>query len=229
MPEKLKVRVIKTGDMRTIDDAVPIKSAAEFWQMSDAIWHQKPPELKLACFSLGAKMPVEKARDTLNEVLAHIDEKLVVSAIDKVMQMEGPHSDDKISFNPGFLASPAAVHIGTYNWDDRNTWRYANVDGVVQGVEFTDGHKDRHRELFASLDFTDKSRSIARLNYSMQRIQMSQDTETSLNMSIWHSDFAETGYEGNHPEAVPLSVAQEIKVIGALQAMSGIVFDRQHG
>ena len=116
-----------------LGDCLRNQSAAEFWQMSDAIWHQKPPELKLACFSLGAKMPVEKARDTLNEVLAHIDEKLVVSGIDKVMQMEGPHSDDKISFNPGFLASPAAVHIGTYNWDDRNTWRYANVDGVVQG------------------------------------------------------------------------------------------------
>lgn len=222
MSEKLRVRVIKTGERRTLSDVEPLDSAAKFWRVSDAIWRQKPATLKLACFSMAAKMPVLEARDTLNEVLAAIDEKLVVSGINKAMKLEGPHSDDKITLMPALLASPAEVHVGTYNWDQRNNWRYATINGEQQGVEFTDGHKDYHRELFASFDFRDKkNRSTARLNYSVQRIQMSQDTTISLNMSIWHSDFAANGYEGNQLQEVPLTVAQEFKLIDAFQAMSG--------
>ena len=225
MAEMLNVRVMETGEERTIADVVPTESAELYWQISDGIWRRKPAELKLACYRMPSIMPTLEARDALNEVFTDIDEELVVSGIGKAVKLAGSHPFGEVEFSPELLDNPAGSHVGTFNWDQRNTWRPADIDGREGVVEFTDDHKDKHRELFAGFDYRDDKRRIVELIYSMQRMQYKQDHPTYLLMRIWYSEFADIGYEGDHLKRVLLSVEQELKVLGVFQAMGGVALE----
>lgn len=222
MAEMLNVRVRDTGEERTIADVEPTESAKLFWQVSNAIWEQRSKTDTFTRFDVASALPMLEARDTLNEVLGGIDEGLVIAGIGKAVKLNGFRADDQIELAPELLDTPARVHIGTYNWDEQNTWRHVDIAGKSECVMFTDGHKDKYRELNASFGYWDKNRQAVELTYAMQRIQLTQDQPISLSMNIWHSQFAETGYEGSNLKHVPLSVEQELRVLRAFQAIGGI-------
>lgn len=224
MAEMLNVRVISTGERLTIPDVEPTESAALFWQISDEIWRQKPKDLDLTCNAVESAMPVLEARDALNEVIGGISRKLLVSGVDKTIKLYG-RRDEEVELKPKLLDSPISSDVGTFNWDEQSTWSHANIDGKLEGVEFTDGHRDRYRELYAGLWFKDEDNQHVNLTYSMQRIQYKQDRPTSLTMSIWYNRFAETGYEGNHLKHAKLSMEQELRVLRVFQAIGGITLD----
>lgn len=224
MAEMLNVRVMDTGEERAIPDVEPVESAKLFWQISDGIWQQRPENLSLTFHAVDSVMSVLEARDTLNEVIGGISKKLLVSGVNKTIKLYG-HRDEEVELTPKLLDSPISSCVGTFNWDERNTSRYTEIDGKMEVIAFTDGHQDRHRELYAGLWFKDEDDQHVDLTYSMQRIQYKQDRPTSLTMSIWYSRFAETGYEGNHLKHVPLSIEQELRVLRAFQAIGGITLD----
>jgi len=225
MAEMLNIRVIETDEELTIPDVEPTASAELFWRLSDEIWRQKPEQSRLAFFSVASAIPTVEARDALNEALVEIDEELVVSGIGKAIKIGGFRPDAEVELTPELLDNPAGSQLGTFNWDEHNISRIAYIEGEKKHVVFTDDHKDRHRELYAGFDYRDENNSTVQLTYSMQRIQHAQDHPTSLNMNIWHSRFAETGYEGNHLKSVPLSIEQELSVLKVFQAMGGITLE----
>lgn len=222
MAEMLNVRVMDTGEKRIIPDTEPTQSAQLFWQISDEIWRQKPDTLRLACYAIESQMPPKDARDALNEVLGDIDRDLVVSGTSESVKLTGFRPGEEVELAPELLNNPLESHVGTFNWDQRNTWRYADIDGKKKSVEFTDGHKDRHRELYVGFNYIDGRRQLTQLKYSMQRIQQTQDHTTSVSLSMWHSQFAETGYEGSQLKSAELRTEQEIKLLRVFQAMGGI-------
>jgi hypothetical protein len=159
MPELLNVKVMDTGEELAIPDVEPLDSARKFWELSDKIWRLKPAELRLAAFSMDGAMQPTEAKDALNDVLSQIDNELVVCGTSKAIKLESGYPNDDTELTPEQLAVPLGSYIGTFNWDNRNIWRYAMIAGKKEVVEFTDGHMDYHRELYGGFDFRDNGSS----------------------------------------------------------------------
>lgn len=225
MTEMLDVKVMGTEQELKVPAVEPVESARLFWGISDGLWStRRPEESALSSYGRTSVKPTLEARDMLNEVLGDIDEGLVVSGAGKALKLGERHwRDDKegAELSSEILATPLSATIGTFNWDVNNTFRYADVEGKKTAVQFLDGHNDRYRELFATFHFRDGDHDVA-LTYSTQRMEQYQDQAVSLNMKVWHSDYAESGYEGEGQKHVPMTVEQELKVLGVFHAMSGV-------
>jgi len=222
--ETLHIRVCDTGEERTIVDAEPLESATLFWQISDAIWQQKPEANVDSFHSVNSALTPNEARDTLNKVFSDIDKELVVSGAKKTLNLRGLSDADFITLTPKILNSPLDTRVGTFNWDWLAVVRQADIDGKHQTIAFTDGHTDCFRELNASFSFLAEKARV-RLTYSMQRLQETQNHPTALAMTIWHSGFAESGYEGSHLAVVDLDTNQELSVLRAFQAIGGVALN----
>lgn len=227
MAEILNIRLVDTQEKRTIEDAEPLESAKLFWAVSDAIWQQNPTgdDSFSASFAIEAAAPAAEAALVLNEVFEGIDEKLVVIGREEPLELDGMRGPDTGTTVPStILAAPQRASIGTFKWDARATSRLVYIDGQQRGASFTDGHTDRHREVFASFRFRSEG-SVMALQYAMQRMQPWQDDTTALSMILRHSAFAETGYEGHHLAYVPVTEEQEIALLEAFQAIGGLVLE----
>ena len=228
MAEMLNVRVVATGKEYSIPDVEPVESARLFLQISDEIWRQKSEELherlRVSAFALDSALPAPEAKDALNEVLGTIDEGLVISGIEKAIKLRGPW-DEEVELTPELLNNPDRAHVGTFNWDERNTGCHIEIDGKREFATFTDGHLDYSRELYAGFEYTDEGNHAVQLTYGITRSQRTQDQTTSLYMNIWHGNFAETGYEGSILKHVPLSVEQELSLLRVFQALGGITLE----
>lgn len=226
MAEMLNVKVIGTDEYLTIADAVPVESAKLFWDLSDSIWAHKPSATELTAHSVASALPPLEARDTLNRALGSISERLVVSGLGKSVKLHSDWPRRTITLGPNILDSPQTVSIGTFNWDERMTTRQVTVNGETKGAVFTDGHKDRYRELFASFSYTDDLGYPAHLTYAMQRAQSWQDSSTELTANMWHSSLGDTGHEdGTQLEQVSLTIEQELRVLRAFRAIGGVALN----
>ena len=220
MGELLNVRVLSTGEIRTLEDAEPSSSASRFKELSDKIWEKSPKENKLALFAINIARPVE-ARNMLNLTLREIDNELEISGITSEVKVHGARQEEDIIINPNLLNLPYHAEVGTYNWDYDGSWRFEDIDGKIEAVEFTDGHHDYMRELYFGLNFRNDD-GIYSLLYSMQRKQNRQDRNTTLSMTLYDSHHAETGYEGDHLKHVQLSFEQENELLRNFAFLGGI-------
>ena len=228
MTKEIRARIHDTSKEIVIEDVEPLASAALFWKISDAIWDQRPGDHMLTSWSVASVLPVEDARNRLNEVLAKIDEELAISGNNTPLGLPGSRAGETIELGPHALSHPSQVHIGTMNWDQQCTFRSVTVDDRRTAATFTDGHTDRLRELYASFSFR-QERSAVNLRYSMQRYQPSQDGPTSLSMNIWHSALAESGYEGSQLAYTGIDEAQEMDVLKVFQDIGGIILGPEAG
>ncbi len=226
MAETFSVRVDRTGEEYIISDVEPLESAELFWQISDAIWGQKPADHKWDCFTMGSEMPVLEAKEAIDSVLGNIDKNLVVPGVGKAIRLNGYRAEESVTVSPGTLANPSDSCIGTYNWDEQSNSRVVVIDGVRENGVFTGQHKDRVRQLYASFNYRDEhGHVVTQLTYSMLRSQVSQNRNVKVSANFWHRDLDNTGYEGDEMKSVLLSTEQELRVLRVFQAMGGIALD----
>ncbi len=218
MPEMLKARVISSHEMIEFQDVEPLESAILFKNVSDAIWAQKPENMKLARHRVASGLNALEVRDSLNEIVGDVDQNLVISGIGKALDLGAIDSTMKpVIIDAEIIDNPVSAVVETFNWDNFNTLRYVELDGKSKAVKFMDGHKDYSRELSIKLNLG----KSAVANYVMQRVQADQDSPTSINLSVWHSAFAISGYEGQHITSSVLSEHHEIQALNLIQRMVG--------
>ncbi len=220
---ELSAKIIKTGENVVIEDPDPTKAALLFKSISDNIWENKEPG-GLALERVGSVIDPAEARDAINEVVKHVDEKLVISGIGKALDLGlSWHGERKpVIVEADIIDSVANAAICTYNWDSRMTGRLLEIDGKRVGAEFTDGHTDYYRELAAMF-----STEAGILTYAMQRQQAQQGSPAAMYLNFSHRDFLETGYEGHQLGSATLSDEQETEFLKVLQRMGGIELDHE--
>ena len=227
MTELLKVKVLNTGDTLEVPDVERLESAQQYLDVSDRIWSRRTNP-HLAVTEIPSVLTPEESRDAINEVVGRIDKRFVISGRTKELTIRGPWPNDKATLSPAFLKKPAAAAVGTYNWDKQATWRHMDIDGHREAVEFTDGHTDFHRELFAKLFFQGR-KHLTVLRWLVQRYQPDQNQQAVLYSHAWYSGFAESGYEGNGLHWKKLKEGQEIEFVKLAQRLGGISLDPQAG
>ena len=222
----LNVRVMETGEELLIPEVEPIESAQLFKTISDRVWAQRNPDSPLSFTrSLSVISPIE-ARDQINEAVGEIDEHFLIASDDEAFELGTPYPDaEEVIVTKADLKAPNTAALETYNWDDRRDLRWIDRDGERTAVEFTDGHSDYKRELSAKLWFQ-KDKAQMSTSYTIHRDQARQGSTTKLYLGLWHSDFAETGYEGHQLVNAEMTEEQELRVLEVMQKMGGIVLDR---
>lgn len=225
MTEILQARVIDTGEVIEIEEAEPLASAVLFKTVSDKIWEHHTNEHLTFVDAPLESSPIE-ARDRLNNVLRSIDDNLVIAGGDKAVDLGTPYpGEEPIVIEAEDLREPIKARVGTYNWDARGgAWRFVELEGERQGVEFIGDHRDYQRELYAKFGFSAPGRQGIRtvLTYAIQRYQWAQAGTTNLYVNVWDSRFAETGYEGHPKGSVELTEAQELAVLETMKTLGGI-------
>jgi hypothetical protein len=220
MGELLNVRVLSTREIRTIEDVEPSISALRFKELSDKIWAMKPEDNRLSMFGVDIKKPLE-SRNDLNETLKEIDHELVISGIHRAVLIHASRQEEDLEISPNLLTNPVSGSVGTFNWDWENVWRFADVNGKKQAVEFTDGHRDFFREIYCNFNFYHKDNPM-QLSYSIQRIQARQDRNATLTMTLWDGRDAYSGYEGEVLKHSAISMDQEKEIIDRFAFFGGI-------
>lgn len=220
MAEMLNVRDLATGERLTIPDAEPLESISLYKTISDKIWEQSG-NTDFAEATVRTVISPLETQDAINEVVGNMGKRFVLSGINKSLKLTGPRREDKIKLSAEYLNVPYSAFIGTFKWDRRLDTRTVMVDKKWKTYEFTDGHLDFHRDLFAQLVFRDKNFCTI-LTWSAQRLQPYQDRLTSLSLNAWHDDFAESGYEGTYLVNKKLSVVQEIEFLKMIRTIGGL-------
>lgn len=219
MTELLRGKRFDTGEIVEFTNPEPLPGAVQFMRLSDALWAQNSHD-HLGTFSdvQSHENPLE-VRSLLNNVVGPIDERFVVSGIRKALGLGRPHpSEPEVVILGQEMDDVIDASVGTFNWDDRLTHRRIDIDGEMKPVELLDGHRDYLRELHLRLRLA----NYATLTYAMQRAEYMQDETTSLSLTVWHPEFAETGYEGHMLAYVPLSQSQESQVLDVMRHTSGL-------
>ncbi len=223
MTELLRVRNSKSEEEFEVADVEPTATAQRFKKISDKIWSQKPTHNILASHGLETVVDPLVARDLLNGALAEIDTALVLSGADKQVPLPGRWRGDELTVLASELDRPQNVGVITYNWDERNKWRSIERDGEAMIVEVLDGNY--YRALDVSLYFRDAAAAPFVLTYEIGRVQERQDQPTWISMNLWHSNYAETGYEGSQLAYESLTLAQEDGILDVIQTIGGIAID----
>lgn len=220
MPEVYPAKLHDTKERIEVIDPESLPSAIQFKALSDAIWARKLKDDSWSSFAVPSIMRTGAAIERLNSAVREIDEKLVITGISRAIDLGKVHGvGEPVVLDADTMDQPRYVTVGTFNWDERNTWRAITVDGKPTAAVFTDSHRDYHREL----DLSFALGANAHATYSIARIQGRQDQPTSLGLNVWHQAFAETGYEGHQLAYVDITPEQELKVIGVMQAITGQV------
>ncbi len=217
----LNVKVIRTGEFMTIPDVEPLPSAVAFKALSDTIWSLREPGNMMTSHIVSSCLSVVDTQAVLDGALHDVDEAFVLSSQQEAFVLGKTREGEEVSMTPQALMTPDDAYVGTYSWDERNTTRQSIIDGVQQGVMFTDEHVDFYRELVVGFGFFGSGYRDAKLAYRMQRIQYRQDQPTELVMMLWHSKLARGGYEGTVLHTAELSVEQEMKMLDAIRTIGG--------
>lgn len=223
---EIHARILGTDEMITITDGAPLESAKLFKSISDEIWDDpRHDQSSLSFRRVASVVTAEEARDIMNGAVRGIDEGLVISGIGKALDIGPRHygGSEHVIVEPEILDNPDGAEVLTSNWDKSMSQRKILHNGEEVIAEFTDGHKDYCRELEARI--ATKSGII---NYTMQRTQEMQEETTQISLSMFHFDFAQTGYDGHLIALAEPSEIDELRVLKAMAQIAGIDTERRH-
>lgn len=207
------------GQIVTITDPDPLESARLFKFVSDRVWG-RDEDNRMSVRYTPSVVPANEALVMLNDVISEIGQHLIVAGGDSDLKLLGGRNEE-VEITQNVLATPEDASLETFNWDEQWTYRPITVDGERTFAQFTDGHFDYARELAAGFHFRPAGEALV-VRYVMQRYQYGQDSTTELYTHVWHSRFAETGYEGNALDSQELTEAQEIAVLNVFAHIGGI-------
>lgn len=223
-------REVKNGEVVELEDPTPLRSAQLFKFISDKVWQSRPAGRGyiFTSYSSPSVLDPAQALSVANEAAGSIDESLVIAGTERNLTLRGSRGED-VTIESGQKATPESASMETFNWDDGFTTRSfiegSDGEGRRTVFRFSDGHVDYARELSVNFHFPIGEHSRLVLGYSAQRYQYKQDLPTTVSSTVWFSDFAETGYEGNSLHRAEMTEEQELIMLRALAQIGGVSLD----
>jgi len=204
MSEKIRARTFDTDEEVEIEESMPLASAVEFKRLSDIIWERHPGHAHSNHSYAVSMLSAQETKDAFNIAVQEIDERLILP------DTYGESGTDTID-------DLLAAYIGTANWDKYTTTRWVVADGHLKGFKLPDGQTDYSREL--SMKFHFGRNAVVR--YAMHREQAYQGQGTAMNVNIWHNNRVTRGYEGDEMLHLPLTEAQEFRILEMMGYLLG--------
>lgn len=222
--EMLNVELIESGKRMTVPDVKPLPSASLYLDTSNELWRRKNQANMLSLVRIESVVPPLQARTEMNGALEAIAPQLALDGLKQAVSLNDPYSNEAVLFEPDFFNAPAYAGVETFNWDYSGKYRRMEIDGVVEAVEFTDGHLDYQRELGAQFHYEQDGKFVS-VSHAIHRSQSWQDQPATVSTNVWYSEFAETGYEGSIIAHAEMTVEQEAAVVLAIRRMAGLAID----
>lgn len=220
----LNVELIESGTRMAVPDVEPLPSASLYLDISNELWKRKKEANILSFVRFESAVPALQARMEMNEALEAIAPQLALDGLKRAVSLNDPYSNEAVRFEPDFFNAPSYAGVETFNWDYSGKYRRMEIDGIVEAVEFTDGHLDYQRELGAQFHY-EKDGKLVSVSHSIDRSQSWQDQPATVSTNVWFSEFAETGYEGSVIAHAEMTPEQETAVVQVMRRMAGLAID----
>lgn len=220
----LNVELIESGKRMEVPDVEALPSSSLYLDTSNELWKRKKEANILSFVRVESTMPPLQARMELNKALEAIAPQLALNGLKRAVSLNDPYSNEAVRLEPDFFSTPSYAGVETFNWDYNGKYRRMKIDGVVEAVEFTDGHLDYQRELGAQFHY-EKDGKFVSVSHAIHRSQSWQDQLATVSTNVWFSEFAETGYEGSIIAHAEMTPEQETAVVQVMRRMAGLSID----
>jgi hypothetical protein len=222
---EFKAEVIGSGERYLATTPEPIASASLFKDLSDVIWDQRMDSHALHNTSYNTRLSTEftpgRAMKCLDRMVGkHIDPYGILGGAGESLILKDADGN-ALPIDADRLYYPASIMVGTENRDPDGRVRKIPLDDEDKYIQFTEGHRDYHRSVYALLSSADSENHPFTIKYGIWRDETTQNQTSKLTTLIDHPYLSEDETPKNIGD-FKLSERQEIRFLRCIQELGGI-------